>query len=159
MSKLTIIKYVNNNQMSKGYLKTYGRLQHRETLSARDVAKHIQRHGSVFTSDVVVGVVERFSHCIEELLQDGYKVKLDGLGTFQLSVNTTGEQDPDDFGANNVRRVFIRFDADRSKQFDWNSKAQTLRSSFVFVSPDDDDDDSSHGTSPQPGDDEGEDRP
>ena len=133
--KLKIKKYVNNNdKMENAYGKTYGRIQHLETLSTIDVAKHIQKHGSIFTQDVIVGVIQRFSLCIEELLQEGYKVKLGGLGTFYLSVKTKGESDGDDFDASNIEKVRIRFLADKSKEYDWNSETQTSRASFTIAS-------------------------
>ncbi len=136
MPKLRIKKYVNKNNKSKGYGKTYGRIAHQEMLTTLDVAKHIQKHGSIFTSDVVVGVLQRFSLCIEELLQDGYKVKLDGLGTFYLSVKTTGEEDPEEFSTSNIKQVRIKFLADKSKKYDWNAKSQTLRAAFSILGED-----------------------
>ena len=133
MAKLKIKKYVNNNEkMPKAYGKTYGRIEHVDTLDTLDLAKHIQRHGSVFTRDVVVGVLEKFSMCIEELLQDGYKVKLNGLGTFYLSAKTKGEDDGEDFDASNIEKVSIKFMADRSKDYDWGSDVQTQRSQFTI---------------------------
>ena len=49
MAKLKIKKYVNNNEkMPKAYGKTYGRIEHVDTLDTLDLAKHIQRHGSIF---------------------------------------------------------------------------------------------------------------
>jgi predicted histone-like DNA-binding protein len=131
MAKLKIKKYVNKNTKNENaYGKTYGRIQHVDTLDTIDLAKHIQRHGSIFTRDVIVGVLEKFSMCIEELLQDGYKVKLNGLGTFYLSAKTKGEADGEDFDASNIEKVSIKFLADRSKDYDWGSDVQTLRSTF-----------------------------
>jgi predicted histone-like DNA-binding protein len=133
MAKLKIKKYVNNNEkMPKAYGKTYGRIEHVDTLDTLDLAKHIQRHGSIFTRDVIVGVLEKFSMCIEELLQDGYKVKLNGLGTFYLSAKTKGEEDAEDFDTSNIEKVSIKFMADRSKDYDWGSDVQTQRSQFTI---------------------------
>ena len=133
MAKLKIKKYVNNNEkMPKAYGKTYGRIEHVDTLDTLDLAKHIQRHGSIFTRDVIVGVLEKFSMCIEELLQDGYKVKLNGLGTFYLSAKTKGEADGEDFDTSNIEKVSIKFMADRSKDYDWGSDVQTQRSQFTI---------------------------
>ena len=135
MAKLSIKKYVSKNKKNKSYGKTYGRLVHRDTLHTLDVAKHIQKHGTVYTQDVIVGVLQRFSTCIEELLQEGYKVKLDGLGTFYLSVQSTGDSDPDKYDAGNIVAVRIRFLADKSKAYDWSMKSQTLRAQFVIPRP------------------------
>ena len=159
--KLKIKKYVNNNQMNKGYGKTYGRIEHLETLQTRDLAKHIQKHGSIYTSDVIVGVLERFSMCIEELLQEGYKVKLNGLGTFYLSAKSSGELEAEDYDVSNIERVQIKFLADKSKDYDWNSKSQTTRSRFQLESASAGQGAASGGGSGSTTgqDDEGEDRP
>ena len=50
----------------------------------------MMKHGTIYTSDIVKGVVEKFINCFEELLLEGNKIKLDGLGTFYLSANTEG---------------------------------------------------------------------
>lgn len=133
LMKLRIAKYVNKNRKSPGYSKTYGRIKHIETLNTLDIAKHIQKHGSIFTQDVIVGVLQRFSLCLEELMQDGYKVKLDGLGTFYLSVKSTGEEDADEWSTGNIKKVCIHFLADKSKNYDWNSASQTLRAKFTII--------------------------
>ena len=135
MGKLNIKKYQSKNKKNSGYGKTYGRVQYGkdDTLDTLDVAKHIQKHGSIFTQDVIVGVIQRFSLCIEELLQEGYKVKLDGLGTFYLPVRTEGEENEEDFNRSNIKRVRIQFLADKSKDYDWNTQTQTTRSAFRFA--------------------------
>jgi predicted histone-like DNA-binding protein len=132
MAKLNIKKYQSKNRKNNSYGKTYGRVQYgkNDTLDTLDVAKHIQKHGSIFTQDVIVGVIQRFSLCIEELLQEGYKVKLDGLGTFYLSVRTEGEENEEDFNRSNIKRVRIQFLADKSKDYDCNTQTQTTRSAF-----------------------------
>ena len=61
--------------------KTYGKIIYRGTLTLTDMAEHVMKHGSVYTEDVVVGVITKLKHCIQEMLADGYKVKLDGIGT------------------------------------------------------------------------------
>jgi predicted histone-like DNA-binding protein len=126
MAKLKIKKYVNNNEkMPKAYGKTYGRIEHVDTLDTIDLAKHIQRHGSIFTRDVIVGVLEKFSMCIEELLQDGYKVKLNGLGMFKLMAESIGEENTEDFTiAKDIKQLNVRFLPERSDWSEWASKVQ-----------------------------------
>ena len=46
------------------------------------MAKHISEHGSVYTQDVVFGVLEKFRSCLVEMLLESKRVKIDGLGTF-----------------------------------------------------------------------------
>ena len=61
--------------------KTYGKIIYRGTLSLGDMAEHIMKHGTVYTEDVVIGVITKLKTCMQEMLADGYKVKLDGIGT------------------------------------------------------------------------------
>ena len=99
MATLIIRKYQNTTTGSKAEGKWYGRLVHQDTLSTGDLCKHIAKHGTTFTSDVVKGVVEKFVNCFEELLLEGYKVKLDGLGTFYISLSTQGAETAEEFTA------------------------------------------------------------
>jgi len=72
----------NNNEKSDQYGKLYPYIRRNRTLSLRGLAKHIADHGSIYTRDVVQGVLAKLCTCIPELLSQGQPVKLDGLGTF-----------------------------------------------------------------------------
>ena len=50
--------------------KTYGKIIYRGTLSLTDMAEHIMKHGSVFTEDVVIGVITKLKNCMQEMLAD-----------------------------------------------------------------------------------------
>ena len=76
MARLTIKKYKNNNDKSTAYGKTYGRLVHQDTMNTSDLCRHMMKHGTIYTSDIVKGVVEKFINCFEELLLEGNKIKL-----------------------------------------------------------------------------------
>ena len=119
MARLTIKKYKNNNSKNNAYGKTYGRLVYVDTLDTSDLCRHMMKHGTIYTPDVVKGVVERFVMCFEELLLEGNKIKLDGLGTFYLSVSTEGVVNEDQFTANNVKAIRIKFIGDQSKESEY----------------------------------------
>ena len=98
-----IKKYQNSNsKMPKCYGKWYGRIVHTETLNLDDLCDHIASHGTIFTADVVAGTVKKFVQCIQELLLEGKKVKLDGIGTFYLSAKTEGADNEEEFTMGNV---------------------------------------------------------
>ena len=130
MATLIIRKYQNNNETLGTAGKWYGRLVHQDTLSTGDLCKHIAKHGTIFTSDVVKGVVEKFVNCFEELLLEGYKVKLDGLGTFYIAISTEGADTAEEFTANNIKSVRVRFLADQSKQSEYTTKMLTQKATF-----------------------------
>ena len=130
MARLQIVTYKNNNSKTTAYGKTYGRLMHMDTLNTSDLCRHIMKHGTIFTPDVVKGVIERFVMCFEELLLEGNKIKLDGLGTFYLSINTEGVSDREQFTANNVKALRIKFIGDQCKESEYATKMLTSKAKF-----------------------------
>ena len=132
MAKLFYKIYKNNNSHSKGYGKYYARAKSTETINLRRLASHIADHGSIYTNDVVHGVVIKMVSCIRELLLDSKKVKLDGLGTFYVTLNTKGEADSDKFtAAANVENLHIRFLPDQSGES--NMKGKILKGATTLT--------------------------
>ena len=104
--------------------KTYGKIIYRGTLSLADMAEHIMKHGTVYTEDVVIGVITKLKSCMQEMLADGYKVKLDGIGTLYPTLTSEGVADAKDYSAQeNITRVGIAFLADQSKKSQYKAAA------------------------------------
>ena len=104
--------------------KTYGKIIYRGTLSLSDMAEHIMKHGSVYTEDVVIGVITKLKTCMQEMLADGYKVKLDGIGTLYPVLSSKGVDNAKDFSANEaITRLGISFLADQSKKSQYKASA------------------------------------
>ena len=104
--------------------KTYGKIIYRGTLSLGDMAEHIMKHGTVYTEDVVIGVITKLKSCMQEMLADGYKVKLDGIGTLYPTLTSEGVADAKDYSAQeNITRVGIAFLADQSKKSQYKAAA------------------------------------
>ena len=113
---LRIILRQNKNENNRGYGKWYAELMDRESITTRALAKHICGHGSPYTEDVIIGVLSALSRCIPELVSEGTGVKLDGLGQFYPSLETTGADTPSKFSIQeNVKGVHLRFLPDSSK--------------------------------------------
>ena len=121
MARLLIKTYKNTNDKSAAFGKTYGRLVHQDTMNTSDLCRHMMKHGTIYTSDIVKGVVEKFINCFEELLLEGNKIKLDGLGTFYLSATT------------NVKAIHVRFLPDQSKESEYTAKMLTSKAKFRSV--------------------------
>ena len=112
MSKILYEVYQNDIKDSESamYGKWYARLKSIETLSLTKLAKHIAEHGSVFTQDVVEGVMVKFKNCLLEMLLESKKVKIDGLGTFYTTIEGSGVDSAADFSLQkNVKALHIRF--------------------------------------------------
>ena len=118
------VKDVDNKR--KKVQKTYGKIIYRGTLSLNDMAEHIMKHGSVYTEDVVIGVITKLKTCMQEMLADGHKVKLDGIGTLYPTLTSEGVEDAKDYSpSENITRVGIAFLADQSRKSMY--KARSMR--------------------------------
>ena len=117
--------------------KTYGRIIYRGTLKLTDMAEHIMKHGSVYIEDVVIGVITKLKNCMQEMLADGYKVKLDGIGTLYPVLSSQGVTNAKDFSASeNVTRLGVAFLADQSKKSAYKAsamKSETTLSTQLYA--------------------------
>ena len=136
MSKIIYDVYQNANETSAAYGKFYGRIVHTETLNTRKLAKHIAEHGSVFTQDVVEGVLTKAEACIVEMLFESKKVKLEGLGTFYLMAENKkgGAPSLDKFNPKSTfNGLHIRFLPDSSSDTQLNSKDVLAKATFMWA--------------------------
>lgn len=133
MAKLLTKKYKNNNSKSRAYNKIYGRVVHTETLTLDEFANHIASHGSPFDRATIVGVLAATCDCLVELTMDSKKVRLGDLGTFYMSVSTEGAEDADQFGAENIKSVHLRFLPNMSKSYPLDSKTLRKKAKFSDV--------------------------
>ena len=109
MARLLFKMYQNHIDNDKTNGKYYARIVHTETLGIDKLAEHIAEHGSVYTEDVVYGVLKKFSTCLLEMLLESKKVKIEGLGTFYLSACSKGSETVDEFSADNIQTLRVRF--------------------------------------------------
>lgn len=104
----------NKNQQNAGFGKYYPEVDTQTTLSLKGFAKHMAAHGSIYTIDIIEGVLKKITQCLPELLSQGIPVRLDPLGTFLptcksdkpvLNIAAMAGLDPNDI----VKGVHIRF--------------------------------------------------
>ena len=138
MSKILYEVYQNDIKDSESvmYGKWYARLKSIETLSIEKLAKHISEHGSVFTADVVEGVMKKFKNCLLESLLESKKVKVNGLGTFYLTCECTkgGADKESDFNVNqHLKALHIRFLPDQTEEDNLSSREFIKKAEFVNV--------------------------
>ncbi len=134
MAKIFYLLKQNNTKTSKIYGKWFARGKTTETLNTRKMANHIAEHGSIYTPDVVFGVLEKFRSCLLEMLLNSKRVKIDGLGIFF----TTLENEPggalrkEDFSpAKNLKALHIRFLPDQEAETNISSREFIKRAEFV----------------------------
>ena len=156
MSKILYEVYQNDIKDSESvmYGKWYARLKSIETLSMTKLAKHISEHGSVFTEDVVEGVMKKFKTCLLEMLLESKKVKVAGLGTFYLTCECQkgGADKEEDFNVNqHLKALHIRFLPDQTQEDNLSSREFLKKADFVniktLLSGKDEDEDENGGQS------------
>ena len=138
MSKILYEVYQNDIKDSESVMfgKWYARLKSIETLSTEKLAKHISEHGSVFTADVVEGVMKKVKTCLLEMLLESKKVKIAGLGTFYLTAECTkgGAEKEEDFNVNqHLAALHIRFLPDQAAEDNLSSREFIKKAEFVNV--------------------------
>ena len=79
---------MNNNQYSPAYSKYYPEAYNEKTLSLQGLIERVAFEQSVYSRDVVKGVVQRLTAVMVELLTSAQSVKWDGLGTFTAKVES-----------------------------------------------------------------------
>ena len=138
MSKILYEVYRNDIKDSESvmYGKWYARLKSTETMSLTKMAKHISEHGSVFTEDVVEGVMKKFKTCLLEMLLESKKVKIAGLGTFYLTCECQkgGADKAADFSVNqHLKALHIRFLPDQAAEDNLSSREFIKKAEFVNI--------------------------
>jgi predicted histone-like DNA-binding protein len=68
---------------------------------------------SILNSGDIIAVVESFVQIIPELLQDGYNVRLDDLGTFSLHASAVGQDAPNKVSSRDITNFKISFLPDK----------------------------------------------
>ena len=60
----------------------------RDTLNLEQIAEHMASHQSPFTKGTILGILNDLPGCILELLCDGFRINLGGLGTFYVKLES-----------------------------------------------------------------------
>ena len=134
MSKLLTKKYRNNNSESPTFGQIYGRIVYTETLTTDEFVNHISSHGSPFDRATILGVLAAACDCLVELTLDSKRVRLGDLGTFYMSAETAGAVTADDFTADNIKKVHLRFWPNQKKTYALDSVSIRKIASFKDLS-------------------------
>ena len=165
MAKIFYLLKQNNVKNSAVKGKWFAKSKTIETLNTRKMANHISEHGSIYTTDVVFGVLEKFRSCLIEMLLDSKRVKIDGLGIFYTTLeNEAGGADKkEDFTPQkNLKALHIRFLPDQQAETNISSRefikkaefvnAEAFAGALVEDSGSEEDDGPTGGYTPNPGD-------
>ena len=95
MLKYKLLKYNNSNSSYNGYY--YARAAHESTVNLEELAEHMASHNSPFSKGTIHGVLKDMVACVNELLLESKKVKLDDLAIFSLGVKSSMVENISDF--------------------------------------------------------------
>ena len=136
MAKIIYEVYQNQNEHNAAYGKWYGRVKYLESLNTRKLSNHIAEHGSIYTPDIVYGVMEKFRSCLLEMLLNSKKVKIEGLGTFYttLECEKGGAVSKDKFNIlKNVKGLHIRFLPEQEQEQNISSREFLKQAEFINI--------------------------
>ena len=134
MAKIIYEIYQNQVEDHPSEGKYFARVKTIETLNTRKLANHIAEHGSIYTPDVIFGVLEKFRSCLIEQLLNSRKVKIDGLGIFYLTAECTkgGAESAEKFNVQkNIEALHIRFLPDKEQETNISSRQFLKKASFI----------------------------
>ena len=136
MAKIFYELRQNKNENSKIFGKWFAHSKTVETLNTRKLSQHISEHGSIYTPDVVFGVLEKFRSCLVEMLLESKRVKIDGLGTFFTTIENEpgGAQKKDEFNVGkNLKALHIRFMPEGEQIMNISSREFLKKAEFVNI--------------------------
>ena len=136
MAKIFYQLRKNTNKDSKIFGKWFAHSKTVETMNTRKLSQHISEHGSIYTPDVVFGVLEKFRSCLVEMLLESKRVKIDGLGTFFTTIENEagGAQKKDEFNVNkNLKALHIRFMPEGEQIMNISSREFLKKAEFVNI--------------------------
>ena len=124
----------NKNEQTAAFGKWYGRVVSTKTMSYQELCKHMSEHNSVYGEDVCLGVANKLQYCMLEQLLEGKKVQFGELGTFYLSVKSTGANREEDFNLGvNINGLFLCFSPSRTDVNNLSSKMLKKKAAFMNV--------------------------
>ena len=136
MAKILYEVKKNQNSKSTAYGRWFAQIKTLETLNTRKLAQHISEHGSIYTPDVVYGVLEKFRSCLLEMLLESKKVKIEGLGTFYCTVENQkgGALKKEDFNVNkHLKALHIRFLPEQEQEQNISLREFLKKAEFINI--------------------------
>ena len=136
MAKILYEVKQNQNSHNASFGKWFAKVKSLETLNTRKLAQHISEHGSIYTPDVVYGVLEKFRSCLLEMLLNSKKVKIEGLGTFYCTIENTkrGALKKEDYNVQkHINGLHVRFLPEQTTEENISSRQFLKKADFINV--------------------------
>ena len=112
----------NTNDSSTAYGKWFLVPYWPETLTLRGLIERVAFGQSVYSRDIVEGVIQKLTTVMVELLKSGQPVKWDGLGTFTPNITSKGVNQVKNVSVDQIEGVRINFIPENAKGEELTSK-------------------------------------
>ena len=127
-----LVLYQDNRKNSKFKGQWYARAKTVGTKDLNDIAEIVQRNSGSKKSDVLAVLTET-AEVVSDLLSDGYRVKLDGLGALKVAVSTLPAATEKDFDvAKNVKNTRTLFQPETEKAGSHGARNRVLANKLEF---------------------------
>ena len=115
--------------------KWYARAVPTAVISTRQLAEIVQRNCTVKKSDVMA-VIEELVEVMKDQMQDSKRVKLDGVGSFKIGIESKGAATAAKFAvAEHIKGLHVVFMPERTKDTAGNRSKQFLQGAKVEELP------------------------
>ena len=126
MSKVVIKLYQNNNEKSDLYKQFFGRVDHATPIDKNTLCEYAAADSNIEVSDIAAIYDAQFKQ-ISELVCNGHAICVEGLGTFKISVSSTG------ISPEEVQRRHPEYDPTKDDIRDFLSSHQVKKSRLLFL--------------------------
>ena len=136
------------NQNQKDSKKLYYMRQKPGEVRVMDIDKisELIQSNCALTKGDVKHALEAFVEQLRESLTQGNKVKIDGMGTFHITLSSNGSELEKDCSVKSIRRVYVRFVPDKTLKLVNSCNAATRSANNVEFAMAKKDDDSNSGS-------------
>lgn len=124
--RIQYYKVQNNNEKSDQFGKWYGRTHMLGTVGVNELTQQIQNRCTVRESDIYA-VLSELSDAIAGYLATGYQVRIPGLGIFHTTITTEPADSKDLFTDDNIKKLNVKFRAERPQTMMDNKTATVLK--------------------------------
>ncbi|MBR0275292.1 MAG: HU family DNA-binding protein [Prevotella sp.] len=125
----------NKNSKSLAFGKWYARSVMTGTVDTDALATIMQRNCTVKKSDILA-VITELIETMQDQLQESKRVKLNGLGTFKISISSSGASTASDYDVRkDVKSLRVLFQPEVKKDVDGNRKKTFISGCNVQEAP------------------------
>ena len=90
--------------------KFYASAQSMKTLTLEELAKYIRFHGCAYKEGDFIAITKMLAEATAKMLKEGYRVELNDLGTFYLTLGCEGAESRETFNPNkHIKEVRVNW--------------------------------------------------